>query len=214
MKRSALLSLCFLLSALSIFAQTDAKAKAILDKASLMFKQKAVKFDFMLTLEDTKTDKKKVVKGDAVVKGNKFKLTVPAVHTYFDGKSEYVYVLKNKEVSISVPTKAELQDINPALILTSYSQKGSVQFSLDSKQELPYYVIDVFPDFKLKKNYYKSIIRIDKKTLQVISIKVLCQNGVHSLFQLSNYDTKQDYKDNFFVFDLKANPKVNVNDLR
>lgn len=214
MKRFSVISLILFLSTITLLAQNDPKAKAILDKTAIKFKQNAVKFDFTLTLEDTKTDKKKLVKGNALVKGEKFKLIVPSVDTYFDGKTEYVYVHRNNEVSISTPTKAELQDINPAYLLSSYTHKSSVQFSLDNKPETGIYTIDVFPDHSLKKNYYKAIVRIDRKSMQVLSIRVLCQNGVHTLFQISNLQGNQKFSDSYFVFDFKANPKVSVNDLR
>jgi outer membrane lipoprotein-sorting protein len=205
---------CFAILCLSVFAQTDLKAKAILDKASAKFKKVPAKVNFTMTIEDTKSEKKDIIYGDVVFKDSKFRLTVPKVQTYFDGKTQYVYMHKNNEVSLSVPTKEELQDVNPTMLLTSYSKNASVQFSLDNKPELKYNIIDVFPDFKQKKAYYKSIVKIDKKTLDVISIKVLSQSGIHTLFQINSTDVKTQYEDSYFVFDFKANSKVVVNDLR
>lgn len=214
MKKNILIIISLLSVLISLSAQSDPKAKVLLDKASAKFKKVPVKVNFSMTIEDTKTEKKEIVNGDVVFKNEKFKLMVPKVQTYFDGKTQYVYMPKNNEVSLSTPTKQELQDVNPAILLTSYSKNATVQFSLDNKPDSKYYIIDVFPDFKLKKAYYKSIIKLDKKTLDLISIKVLAQSGVHTLFQVNNFDTKSQYEDSFFVFDLKANPKVIVNDLR
>ncbi len=214
MKRFAILAISLFVFG-SLFAQIDTKAKSILDKASANLKKnETIKIDFTLTLEDTKTGKKEVIKGDVVSKNNKFKITTPAVQTYFDGKDQYVYTLKNKEVSISTPTKDELQEINPALILSSYAKNSKIEFSLDNKESLPHHVIDISPDLKLKKPYYKTVVKIDKKTLQLISIKVLSQNGVQTLFAVNKIDTGVKYDDNFFTFDSKANPNVEINDLR
>lgn len=198
----------------SLNAQTDKRAKAILDKASVRFKKEPAKVNFTMTIDDTKSEKKQIIKGDVIFKGDKFKLMVPKVTTYFDGKNQYVFMPKNSEVSISIPSKEDLENVNPAMILSSYTKNSSVQFSLDNAKDLPYHIIDVFPDFKLKKSYYKSIIKINKKTLELISVKVLTQSGVHTLFQVNSIDTKLKYDDSFFVFDFKANPKVILNDLR
>ncbi len=215
MKKLAFIFVFILTTSTSLHAQSDAKAKAILDKAAATLKKNnTTKIDFTLTIEDTKTYEKDVVKGDIVMQGIKFKITSPLIQTYFDGKDQYVYMTKNKEVSISVPTKEELQEINPALLLSNYSQGSTIQFSLDDKASLPYYTIDVFPDFKAKKPYFKSIVKIDKKTSALISVKVLSQNGVHSLFEVTKIEKKEKYNDNFFVFDTKTNPQIIINDLR
>lgn len=214
MKRNILFILSVFVFAFSLSAQTDKKAKLILDNASAKFKKTPAKVNFTMLIEDTKSEKKEKIQGDVIFKADKFKLTVPKVVSYFDGKTQYVFTPKNNEVSVSTPTKQELEEVNPAMILSTYSKNASVQFSLDNKKELTYHIIDVFPDFKLKKSYYKSIIKINKKTLDLVSVKVLTQSGVHTLFQVNSIDTKGKYDDSFFVFDFKANPKVLLNDLR
>jgi len=214
MKRLLIIPILLLFSLTLLVAQDDAKARAILDKTSEKYKQTTCKIEFNLTLEDTKSEKKDMIKGDVVIKDKKFKLTVPKVQTYFDGKTQYVYMPKNNEVSISTPSLQELQDSNPALILTSYTKHSTIRFSLDNKSNLPYHVIDVFPDYKSKKGYYKVIIKIDKKTNNLLSMHVLSQNGVHTLFEVTNFEKDLKYDDSFFVFDLKSNPKVIQNDLR
>ncbi len=213
MKKIAVI-FAIILAATSLQAQSDAKAKAVLDKAAAILKKNtATKIDFTLTIEDTQSNQKESMKGDIVMQGVKFRTNTPLLQTYFDGKNQYVYMAKNKEVSISIPTKEELQE-NPALLLSNYSQESSVHFSLDDKSSLPYYTLDLFPDLKSKKTYFKSIIKIDRKTSALISIKVLSKNGIHTLFEVNKIEAKDKYNDNFFVFDTKANPKVIINDLR
>ncbi len=212
-----ILNILFLFICFTIIvdAQTDSKAKAIIDKLSNQFKGQTVKIDFKLTVEDTKLDEnnKDVILGNLVMNGNMFRLEVPKVKTYYDGKDQYVFVLANKEVSVTTPSVNELQDINPAYML-KFAQQSTVQFSLDNKKNLSYHIIDVFPDRQLKKTYYKSIIKVDKKTNKLISIKVLSQNGIHTLFEVRNFDNKMKVGKNFFIFDTKANPSVIINDLR
>lgn len=196
-------------------AQTDAKAKAILDRSSLRIRQGDTRIDFTLFITDTKTEKTHKFNGYVLMKGNKFFLNLPMSQTFFNGKTQYVYVRKNNEVSVTTPTKKQLEEINPAFMLASYASKGtSVQFSLDNASSKDDYVIDVFPAFRSKKDYYKAITRIDRKTLTVESIKVLAQNGVHSTFKVNRIQTDQSYNDAIFTFYPRAYPKVVINDLR
>ncbi len=193
--------------------QTDSKAKLILDKASDKIKQQAMKINFSLLIEDTKTSKKETIKGDVIMKGQKFRLAVPMSQTYYNGKDQYIYVPKNNEVSISTPTKKELQEVNPAYLLMSYASDATVQFSKDNAASNSFYTIDVFPDHKMRKEYFKAIVKIDKKTLNLKSIKVLNKNGVHSSFFVEKIE-RRAYEDAFFTFYSKSHPNVIVNDLR
>lgn len=214
MKYLLIISTLLFLSATCAFSQDDAKARAILDNTSKQYKQSISKIDFSLTIEDTKSEKKQSIKGSVVMKDKKFKLTVPTVHTYYDGTTQYVHMIKSKEVSLTTPSIKDLQDVNPAYILTSYTKQSTVQFSLDNKPGLSYHVIDVFPDYTAKKDYYKVIVHIDKKTNNLMLIRVLNRNGIHSLLKVLNNQTNLTFDDSFFVFDFKSNPKVIINDLR
>ncbi len=215
MKKAINIFLFLICSIVTLSAQTDPKAKAVLNKLINQFENKTVKIDFKLTIADTKLDEnnKDVILGNLVMQEDMFRLEVPKVKTYFDGKDQYVYVMANKEVSVTTPTVDELQDINPAYML-KFAQQSTVQFSLDNKKNLSYYIIDVFPEHQLKKSYYKSIIKVDKKTNKLISIKVLSQNGIHTSFEVRNFDNKLKVEKNFFIFDTKANSGVIINDLR
>ncbi len=194
-------------------SQTDPKAKSILDKAAAKYNNSPVQVFFQINVTDTKSGKKDSFKGDVVMNGKKFRITTPSAQTYYDGRNEYVYVAKNNEVSISMPTPKELQEVNPAYLMSSYTVHATVQFSLDNKTSDSYYTIDVFPDYSLRKDYYKSIVQIDRKTFHVKSIKVLNKNGVHTLFTALSTKRKS-LNDAFFVFYPKAHPGVVVNDLR
>jgi hypothetical protein len=195
--------------------QSDPQAKAVVEKTIATFRKATVKIAFSLTMEDTKTKKKDLIKGDFVLKGDKFKITLPMAHTYYDGKTEYVHLLKSNEVSVSTPTKEEIQDLNPAFVLINSTKKSTIQFSVDDKANLPYYTIDIFPYYGDKKPYYKAIAKIDRKTFNLISIKILSQNGIHTLLQVNRFESGlTTFPDAFFVFDFKANPKAIMNDLR
>ena len=214
MKRFVQLTLLLLPVLQMLSAQDDPKARAILDKTAQTYKQSTCQIDFSLAIEDTKTENKQTIKGTVFMKDKKFKLTVPSIHTYYDGTTQYVHMIKNNEVSLTTPSLKDLQNINPTYILSSYTKQSSIQFSMDNNPALAYHIIDVFPDYQSKKDYYKVIVHIDKKTNNLTAIKVLNRNGIHSLLKVLNYKPNITLNDSFFVFDYKKNPTVLINDLR
>lgn len=204
----------FLLSFTTLMHAQNAQAKSIIEKTIAKFNQAAVKADFELVIHDTKAQKKDIYRGEFILKGDKFKTILPAAHTYYDGKTEYIHLVKNNEVTVITPTKEELQEINPAFILINSTKKSTIQFSADEKANSPYHLIDIFPYYNDKKPYYKAIATINKKTFELVSIKVLSKNGIHSTLTISKFQSRLSYDDSSFTFNFKANPKVVINDLR
>ena len=112
--------LCFLFLCPRILqAQSDAKAREILDKTAAAFRQaQAVSITFGGTQE-----------GTLLLKGNKFHLNTGDVETWFDGKTQWSYLRQNEEVNVSTPTPEELQSINPYVLLDHYSQHYNSLYS-------------------------------------------------------------------------------------
>ena len=212
MKRFFILTLVVFFS-LGIFAQNNPKARAIIDRAATLLQKSGVKVEFSMIVEDLKATKKQTVKGDLWMKGSKFKLKVADVETFFDGKTQWVYMPKNKEVSVANPDAQELQDINPTLILSGYSKKGIVQFSQGNKADAPTQSIDIFPENK-KKPFFKITVVLDTKSWQLLSIKMYGRNAVNTTMQVNKYQSGVNIDDAMFVFDSKKYTGVNVNDLR
>ena len=60
--------------------------------------------------------------GTIQLKGEKFVLKASEVITWFDGKTQWSYVVRNDEVNVSNPTQEELQQINPYTFLYMYQK--------------------------------------------------------------------------------------------
>jgi outer membrane lipoprotein-sorting protein len=216
MKKNILLLISFFFVSSLCFGQfVDAEAKAILDKTSQnLQKSTGTKAEFSLVIDNAQTGKKKKLEGNILIKGNKFKMSIDNTETYFDGNLQSVYVPASKEVTISVPTKEELQDVNPTAIVSSYKKgyklKKEEDKTINGKAVSE---INIYPEDR-KKPFYRIDILVEKQTNNIISISTYGKNGATTIVKIKKYESDLNLSDNSFVFDKKKYPGVEVIDLR
>ncbi len=173
-----------------VFAQqsVDPVARAILDKAvQTLQKTTGVTADFQITMEDEQSGQKQTINGSLWLKGNKFKLTIPGVETYFDGTTQWVYMTEAKEVTISSPTEAELQEINPTTVLTSYKKGYKIEGDADKQEKgKTIHDINLYPT-DLKKDFFRINIKIEKGTHNLVAIKTYDKGGSSTSIVLTKY---------------------------
>ncbi|MTK54011.1 MAG: hypothetical protein F8N35_11190 [Paludibacter sp.] len=205
----AVLSLC----AASVFAQQEPMAKAALEKAVGMMKSSPVKIVFATTIESASSKKKNNVSGTLVVMGNKFHLTMNGTEAYFDGKTQWVYVPESNEVTISTISARDQKQMNPLSVLSQYSGKDTkIMYSREANVSANQVAIDLFPTSK-SANEFRILVKLDKRSNAPQMLQLYGRDGskttvVIKFFQKISADNK------YFTFDLKAHPKVSVNDLR
>ncbi|MFR9165771.1 MAG: LolA-like putative outer membrane lipoprotein chaperone [Dysgonomonas sp.] len=96
-------------------------AKEILDKVSSIYSDNAgFEINFTLNTEDVPNKTTYTHDGKAYIKGNKFKIDVPDGVTWFDGKTQWMYLSGNDEVNVTNPTNEELMSISPIVLLNMY----------------------------------------------------------------------------------------------
>ena len=123
-----------LLSFCSVLGGLAQDAVTILDKSAQFYEQSnGIKAKFTLHTSIPQQNVSESLEGIIQMKGDKFKLETPDMTTWYDGKTQWVYVERNEEVNISTPTGDELQFTNPALVLRMY-KKG---FSAVYKEAVP-----------------------------------------------------------------------------
>ena len=123
MKKYIFSVLIALLSLPVIAQQQQSQAKAVLEKTAEAFKKAGgVRADFTLkAVNDGRLEGRE--NGIIQLKGEKFMLKTSETTTWFDGKTQWSYMVRNDEVNVSNPTQEELQQINPYTFLYMY-QKG------------------------------------------------------------------------------------------
>lgn len=114
MKRFVLL-LTLAVFSLCMSAQTQVKARKILDKtASIVGRKGGASASFTIK------GKRGNASGKISIKGNKFTAHTADAIVWFDGKTQWTYMKSSQEVSVSNPTEAQQQAMNPYKFITLY----------------------------------------------------------------------------------------------
>lgn len=214
--RHFILTFLFCLINTIAFSQdaVDPKAMALLDKATSSFNKsnKSSKIDFNCALENTQSSKKQDLKGYLLLKGEKFKLSVAGVDTYFDGKTEYVYMPESSEVTVSEPGAEEVKKLNPILVLTAYKSGYKMLYIGETNDNgKAVEIVELYPEDR-KSPYARLSISVDKSSMQPHAIKLQGKNGVNTTITVSNY-TEMPIEDRQFAFDL-SRKDIEIIDLR
>jgi len=190
---------------------SDPKAKAAVDKAVSKLQSGAFQTEIKIVFT-APTGEKESQNGTMKLYGNKFYLKTDEFENFFDGKTQWVYVQSDNEVTISEPTKEELQTISPLFIIKNFDKTHRVDFELNAPKD-NFWHINLFPVDKKSGDYFKIILTINQTNNEVKKIEIMQKNGEKFAVNFGNYTSiKPDNQT--FTFVQKNYPKVVVNDMR
>jgi len=201
---------------LSSYAQTDAKAKAILAEVSKKYRlYDVVKADFTFTVDNQQAKIKETQQGTLYAKAsaNKYKVAMTSQDLISDGKSQWTYLKDDKEVQL---TNVDNSDdvINPAKIFTLYEKGYKYLYTGDSKVGgKVYQMIDLSP-IDTKKSFFKIRLSIDKGAKQISNVLIFDKNGSKYAYSIKSFVPNVKVPGSTFAFDAKKYPGVEVVDLR
>ena len=197
-------------------AQTDAKAKTVLDGVSKKVSTlKSLKADFAINLTGGKggktTDSKK---GSLTLKGQKYHVMIAGQEIICDSKTLWTYTKETKEVSVNNYNPAE-QTISPAKLLTNFWDKDYKYSYKGSRKEngKDCDVVELVPT-DAKKQFSKIELAIDKSTSLIAGGSYWEKNGNKYQIVVSNCITNKDVPDTYFTWVPKDHPGVETVDLR
>jgi outer membrane lipoprotein-sorting protein len=212
--KQLILLLLLAISSGAFAAQQNPKAVQILDKARETYeKSGSVSAQFSVTLFQ-KSKALSTQSGTIKMKGSKFRVTTDEAEMWFDGKNQWVFPAGTEEVSLSAPSDADLDAINPSSLFQIYNKGFRSNFvGLKVVNGIRVNVIDLIPT-KPKQGIDKITLHIDEKTVVLSMIYIQNKNGNHQKINITNYKSGLNYPDNLFVFNKKQFPNVEVVDLR
>lgn len=195
----------FAILPLIMFAQNDKEAERRVKTVVSELKQSVYEGRFTLLYYNAQAETTDKQLGDLTIKGDKFRMTLGANETKFDGRTQWVFMSEYNEVSITEPTKEELQEINPLAMIEYYVAKDKISQSDDG-------AINFYPTNPKESEYFRIELRLNKTNLP--SRLVIHQKNGDKITLIFDSLNKTKVSDDCFVFDVVKYPNVEVNDLR
>ena len=200
-----IISILFAILPLIMFAQNDKEAERRVKTVVSELKQSVYEGRFTLLYYNAQAETTDKQLGDLTIKGDKFRMTLGANETKFDGRTQWVFVSEYNEVSITEPTKEELREINPLAMIEYYVSKDKISQSDDG-------AINFYPTNPKESEYFRIELRLNKTNLP--SRLVIHQKNGDKITLIFDSLNKTKVSDDCFVFDVVKYPNVEVNDLR
>ncbi|MDR3127134.1 MAG: hypothetical protein LBU08_01500 [Tannerellaceae bacterium] len=150
------------------------------------------------------------------MKGERFTLSTPDLHIWYDGRTQWTYWVRNEEVMLSEPAREELQATNPALILRHRGNHiATLAGETLSDEGRPVYDIDLVPRKKPRAGEPSLItIRIEKATSLPSCIVLRTSSGDITTIRLQSFKAPLAPSDTSFTFNPSFCPSAPVIDLR
>ena len=184
-------------------AATAQTAKEVLDKCAATVSAKdGVEADFSMSSAQYGS-----ASGHIAVKGQKFCASTSVASMWFDGKTLWTYMAKNDEVSITNPTEARLQTLNPYNFINLYKQ--GFKYTMTSSDKL--YNVHLTAKDK-SRSVQEMFIAVDKISYHPTEVKIL-QKQKWTTFTITNLKATM-LADDIFRFNSKDFPSAEVIDLR
>ncbi len=198
-----------LLVAISSFAQSDKKARAILDEVSAKTKTyKTIRIEFTYKMENTAQKINESYKGVLISKGDKYKLSFSGQDVISDGKTVWTYVKDANEVQVNDVSKDD-DSFTPTNLLNTYNDNYKAKLIQETAKQK---VIELIP--VQKKNFNKVKVTIENDKKMVSSLLIYDKNGSVYTYQVGKFETDLPFPDNSFVFKPAEHPGVEVVDMR
>ncbi|MBR1620615.1 MAG: outer-membrane lipoprotein carrier protein LolA [Prevotella sp.] len=193
----------FLFLSLEVSAQNASKARQILDKvASNLQRKGGATANFTITSGNVGT-----ISGSIAMKGNKFYAHTPKATTWFNGKTQWTYIVSSNEVNVSNPSVEQQAQMNPCRYITMY-KKGYKLSMVQKGNSFQVHLKSITSGKSIQEMY----ITINKANYLPTQIKMK-QGGKWSTITIKNFKYAQ-LSDSKFVFKSKDFPKAEVIDLR
>lgn len=210
----AALTVAILFTSNAAMAQTDAKAKSILEATSKKVNTlKSLKAGFALKLAGSNGKVRETRKGSFLMKGQKYHVTLTGQEIICDGKTVWTYMKDANEVQITTYNPAE-QTMSPTKLFTNFYDKEYKYRYVGARTVAGKNcdVVEMIP-LNTSRQFSKVELAIDK-TNNIVGGNVWEKNGNQYMYEVNGYTPNAKATDADFTFNAKAHPGVDVVDLR
>ncbi|MDR1258513.1 MAG: hypothetical protein LBK65_04410 [Tannerellaceae bacterium] len=148
------------------------------------------------------------------IKGDRFTLSTPDLKTWYDGLTQWTYMERAGEVTISTPEGEDLQLTNPAILLDSYQKNFTATYQGESVPAggKARYSILLAP--RNRRDIESVTIEIEKTSGLPLRIVVQLKNRTSNIIHISDIKTNANLPDRLFSFPAAGYPDAEIIDLR
>ena len=206
-----------ILFAVSVYGQSDQKAKDLLEKTSKkMQSYQTLSANFVFTMENSKMNIKEQNSGSLLLKGKKYQVQLPdlGMQVYSDGKTVWNFMSAANQVMVTSAGDDSQGGIDPYVIFNIY-QEGYTFKSIGDKQESGKTIsyVDLFPEDK-NAEFKKITVGVDVAKLMIHSLVTHGNDGNQYGIYVKEFKTDQNISDNEFVFNKGKYPNIEEIDFR
>ena len=147
------------------------------------------------------------LKGKAWLQGEAYKIELAEQQTISDGKTIWSYLVDDEEVLVSNATEGT--DNTPLKLLTSLDKSYAATLTNIDAQG------NAVIELANPKGQYKRItLKINTKKTELKTVDIYMEDGSKVMITIEEMKFDQQLDDNFFTFDAKKHPNVDVIDMR
>ena len=151
--------------------------------------------------------------GTLILKGSKFRIESDELTCWFDGHTQRTLLKGRDEVNVNTPTKAEMQKMNPYTFVDLYKKDYDLKVAEVTYQDKTCHEVRLVAK-KKDQDIQLLIAVIDPKTYVPLSIRVKDLRGEWVRIRVPQLRTVGKKSDDFFRFDTRQHPDIEVIDLR
>ena len=199
----ACLLLLFAAQAVSAQNNADAIIRVLVDQIK-SHKNVEMAFSYQIGSDKSLSES---LKGHAWLQGEAYKTEMADQQTISDGKTIWLYLIDDEEVMVS--NANEGTDNTPLKLLTSLNNSYVATLTNIDAQGV------ASIELANPKGQYKRVtLKINAKKTELKSVDIYMEDGNKISITVEEMKFDQKLDDNFFTFDTKKHPKVDVIDMR
>ncbi|HVE61594.1 MAG TPA: outer membrane lipoprotein carrier protein LolA [Chitinophagaceae bacterium] len=195
--------------------KNDPDAKKVLDAVSAKFKTyKSPQAAFTYKIENAQGKAISTKKGTVKMKGSRYRVSIPGMEIFSDGKTNWNYDKAANEVTVK-DVDVNSDELSPQKLFTSFYDKDFLYKLNGEKKEAGKTLqeIEMTPTNK-SRPFHKVYLWIDKATKTLFSARILEKTGNRYSYTINSFIPAVTIADADFVFNKSKYPGVEVVDLR
>ena len=185
-------------------AQSDAKAKTLLDEVDNKVKSyDNIFIEFKYALDNTSESIHQETKGDVTIKGDKYVFNYLGATKIFDGNNTYTIIPENEEVVIEANEGDTEGTITPSKMLTFY--KKGYNYKWDILQNVKGRNIQYVELTPIDSNseIKQILLGIDAQTKHIYNLIEVGNNGTKTTITVNSFRTDKPLSKSLFTFDKR-----------